>query len=981
MTAAELADLLLSHYGQPVFDHLVAQFRSQLTLEVLERLKERADAEMRNNANAALQIAKVALVVAEHVGTLKAEALTLWIRGNAFLYLSRYREALTCYQDAETALRQAQEAILRQAQGMVDGKQDLRLSLARLQINQMAALQEMGANQKALELAQRARATCEILGKPAYRYLAGLEMNIGALYHQLGDLRAAMAAYERGRTMAIALQNNSLMARLDINRANLLEEMDRFASAERLLLDSRASLEKAGLQQETARADLNLGRLAYRRGQYLAALRYLEAAGTNFAAIPNPVDVAVVNLRRSFVYRDLNLLQETITLAAEAEQVFMRYTLPWYRALALINQGRGYQSLGNYARAKQLLDKARRILHQQGALTRVLLLDVDRAHLALTTGRHHTARRIARRVKKQLDRSTWPALIARLDLLLARCALAAAPPDLSSAHQYVEAALAPAREYKLMEIVTDAYHLLGQLAEIDEDLTLAWQHYQTAIEAIEKLRVGLPWDEFQLGFMDDKLPIYRDGLRLGERTASPVQILYLLNLAHSAPLPSLHLPSASLPGDLLNSRLRKLRETWHWYQSQQETAVRLDSESEAGHAPVTDTVLRERLGELEAEIAELTRRWQLRATPSEPTESLTSDLVFPHEAGSPEEFLAQIQQQLHPRDVLLHYYRVEGQVHALLVTSDSLKLVADLSPVESVDRLLRSWRFNLEHFTTLHTAPETSLKVATAHLTRLHQALMAPLETHLNEQHRLFLVLPPDWHDLPLSACFDGQSYLAERLTLSYLSTSQAMRQTPPPPVSTGRETQVDALVLGYSDGGQLPHTIAEARRVAEILPSPFSPTLRLEDEGTLACLLRVSRTSRLLHLATHAVFRPDNPFFSWMRLADARLTVAELYEMTLPQHPLVVLSACETGRGKSRGGGLLGMGRGLLAAGASGLVVSLWKVADEATVQLMADFYAHLGLAYDADSVAYALRQAQQAAIAREQHPFCWAGFIFIRG
>jgi CHAT domain-containing protein len=73
-------------------------------------------------------------------------------------------------------------------------------------------------------------------------------------------------------------------------------------------------------------------------------------------------------------------------------------------------------------------------------------------------------------------------------------------------------------------------------------------------------------------------------------------------------------------------------------------------------------------------------------------------------------------------------------------------------------------------------------------------------------------------------------------------------------------------------------------------------------------------------------------------------------------------------------------MGRGFLAAGATGLVVSLWKVADQASAQLMADFYDRL-VADGLTDPASALAAAQRRAIPTHPHPFFWAGFIFIQG
>ncbi len=97
-----------------------------------------------------------------------------------------------------------------------------------------------------------------------------------------------------------------------------------------------------------------------------------------------------------------------------------------------------------------------------------------------------------------------------------------------------------------------------------------------------------------------------------------------------------------------------------------------------------------------------------------------------------------------------------------------------------------------------------------------------------------------------------------------------------------------------------------------------------------------------------------------------------------------MVLSGCETGRGTPRGGGLLGMGRGLLAAGASALLLTLWPVEDENATHLMTDFYESLKMAAASAAHPYvtlALRQAQTAAIARGLSPFYWAGFLLLAG
>ena len=111
----------------------------------------------------------------------------------------------------------------------------------------------------------------------------------------------------------------------------------------------------------------------------------------------------------------------------------------------------------------------------------------------------------------------------------------------------------------------------------------------------------------------------------------------------------------------------------------------------------------------------------------------------------------------------------------------------------------------------------------------------------------------------------------------------------------------------------------------------------------------------------------------------DGFLRLHEIYNLDLGAG-LVVLSACETGAGKEvRGEGLMGLTRGFLAAGVPQLVVSLWKVEDRSTAELMKRFYYQLlekGL-----QPAAALRKAQLSMLAEPawSQPRNWAGFIFL--
>jgi CHAT domain-containing protein len=182
-------------------------------------------------------------------------------------------------------------------------------------------------------------------------------------------------------------------------------------------------------------------------------------------------------------------------------------------------------------------------------------------------------------------------------------------------------------------------------------------------------------------------------------------------------------------------------------------------------------------------------------------------------------------------------------------------------------------------------------------------------------------------------------------------------------------------MVLGCSDGGRLPAALHEARAVAAALGATGPVRPLIEDEATAAAVTEALPNCGVAHFATHAAFRHDNPLFSWVRLADGHLALADLGELSLRGQPLVVLSACESGRGRPRGGGIVGMARGFLLAGAATLVTSLWKIADDSSAQLMADFYRALA----SGTAPSALAEAQRQAIARGEHPFHWAAFVCI--
>ena len=191
-----------------------------------------------------------------------------------------------------------------------------------------------------------------------------------------------------------------------------------------------------------------------------------------------------------------------------------------------------------------------------------------------------------------------------------------------------------------------------------------------------------------------------------------------------------------------------------------------------------------------------------------------------------------------------------------------------------------------------------------------------------------------------------------------------------------------------------LPGAEAEANAIAQQLQ--IQPLIG--DAADEATVRQQMASARIIHLATHGLLQYGDPQASAVRdvpgaiaLApsgdpdttpnsqiDGLLTSAEILDMDL-QAELVVLSACDTGRGQITGDGVIGLSRSLMTAGVPSIVVSLWAVDDGATAELMREFYR---LWQDPDAPmdkAQALRQAMLTTMETHPDPRLWAAFTLI--
>jgi CHAT domain-containing protein len=184
----------------------------------------------------------------------------------------------------------------------------------------------------------------------------------------------------------------------------------------------------------------------------------------------------------------------------------------------------------------------------------------------------------------------------------------------------------------------------------------------------------------------------------------------------------------------------------------------------------------------------------------------------------------------------------------------------------------------------------------------------------------------------------------------------------------------------------RLPSTRVEGDAIMKFVP---------EGQGFVASGFDASRAQlmdhemsrfQILHFATHGVVNSEHPELSGIVLSmvneqgapeDGFFQLHDIYKLKLSAQ-LVVLSACSSGLGKNvRGEGFIGLTRAFMYAGTRSTVASLWRVDDNATTELMRQFYS--AMLNDHLSPPAALKSAKEKMWRhpRWRHPFYWAAFV----
>ena len=275
----------------------------------------------------------------------------------------------------------------------------------------------------------------------------------------------------------------------------------------------------------------------------------------------------------------------------------------------------------------------------------------------------------------------------------------------------------------------------------------------------------------------------------------------------------------------------------------------------------------------------------------------------------------------------------------------------------------------------------------------LHEVLIAPIKTALPADPDSEVVIVPQGglYAIPFAALQDADGkHLIDHHTLTTSGSIDLYRLS----VAAFKPSKFDkqkVLIVGNPEMpafqarpdkpaaplNPLPGSEAEARAIAEM----FGIEPVIGKDATETAVANRMQSAQLIHLASHGYLQAtdafSNGFLSAIALAPTEtdngfLTVNEVMKMKLKAE-LVVLSACDSGRGTVTGDGITGLSRAYLTAGVPTAIVSLWPVSDRATAILMVNFYRAIG---EGKSKAAALRAATLGNRDRFTDPKLWAPF-----
>ena len=940
-----LVELLALEPGSRRRRQLLQAGREWWKPETVARLYDEVVRLVRIDLRQAERLARAALWISGQIGDEASRAVGLRAVGHVFYLKRKYEPAGQNYQAALD----------------IYDRLGMELDVGRTISGALMNLVYLGRYDEALAGAQRARDI--FLKHGDHLRLARLDTNMGNILHRQDRFEEAVERYQRAYTTFTRIGDPQDVAITLQNMATCQISLNEFPQALQTYCTVRAYSVSHHMPLLVSEADYNIAYLYYLRGEYTRAIDLYSATREHCHTVGDAYHQGLCDLDQSEMYLELNLSEEGAHLARRAFDTFQQLGLGYETAKAVTNLAIASSHHGDTQLALDLFGKARDLFTRERNQAWIATIDLYQALVFYQEGRLAEARTLSESALQFFAQSPLGGKAALCQLLLARIHLNSGHGE--EARRVCLAALRKLEQAEAPALSCQAYFVLGLIEEALGSPEAAYEAYLKAHEWLENLRSHLHADEMKIAFLKDKLAVYESLVRMclgrGPSAASQEAAFAYIEQAKSRSLADLiafrahRLPASRKTHRALVEQVDTLRGELSWYSR---SIQLLEGQSANLRGPRLEK-LRRAARNCERRLVEALAKLQVE------------DREFANLEAAGSIDLETIRSALPEDAMLVEYYRVGDAFYVCLLSRRDLRIV-ELGAAPVLRRVLQLLRFQLSKFRLgpeyVSTFQQQLLQAANEHLREFYQQLIAPIASHLEGAAHLIVAPHGFLHYLPFHALFDGERYLGDRFSISYTPSASVyyLCSTKNAPLSER------ALVLGVPDPSA-PHILDEVEAVSSVLSNAEVFT---GAEATLEVLREKGAQCRLVHIATHGSFRQDNPMFSSISLGNSQLSLFDLYQLDLPAE-LVTLSGCGTGLNVVVGGDeLLGLVRGLLYAGAQGVLVTLWDVNDQSTAEFMKLFYEHLKTNPNkAQAVQYATAEIRK----KYPHPYYWAPFVLV--
>lgn len=330
------------------------------------------------------------------------------------------------------------------------------------------------------------------------------------------------------------------------------------------------------------------------------------------------------------------------------------------------------------------------------------------------------------------------------------------------------------------------------------------------------------------------------------------------------------------------------------------------------------------------------------------------------------------QQVIDHQAICLEYYSLPDKLLVWLIDGNGIVHLLPSQPVSqkqlstnvvALYNLLIAQPRSLEEIKKTGLLRQTKLK-------QMHKLLLGAAEPMLASAKQLIVIPHGPLFLVPFAALMNGQGkFLVETCTLSVTPAISVLQATAKWQASSLKENTL--LAFGnpktemFSALGSLPYAEKEVVKTSELFGANNSTT-RLGVDANRATFVQVAPKTSVIHMACHGIINEEQPTLSGLVLAkdgadSGFLTVKDILNLPPLHSRLIVLSACQTGRGKITGDGVIGLSRAFIAAGTPSVIVSHWNVDDVIAEFQMEVFYKTL---LAGKGKAESLREAQLQTI-----------------